>query len=122
MPRVIHFELPVDDADRAVNFYRSVFGWEINKWDGPMDYWLIKAGDQGEPGIDGALTRRSEGFRSTVNTIGVESIDEALAKIEASGGKILMAKDMVPGVGWLAYAQDTEGNNFGVIQMDQPAG
>jgi hypothetical protein len=118
MPRVIHFELPVDDPERAARFYRSVFGWQINKWEGPEDYWLITTGEQGEMGIDGALTKRSEGFMNTVNTVGVESLDESLARVEASGGKILMPKTQIPGVGWLAYAQDTEGNNFGMMQPD----
>ena len=121
MPRVMHFELLIDDADRALNFYRNVFGWQINKWDGPMDYWLVTTGDKAEPGIDGALTRRSEGFRSTVNTVGVAPVDEAVAKIEANGGKILMSKGPVPGIGWVAYAQDTEGNTFGIIQPDPEA-
>jgi predicted enzyme related to lactoylglutathione lyase len=119
MPRVIHFELPVDDAERAINFYRKVFGWQINKWEGPEDYWLVTTGS-GEPGIDGALTHRSEGFAHTVNTIGVESRDEVVAKIEASGGKIL-DKMTVPGVGWVAYALDTEGNSFGIMQSDPSA-
>jgi hypothetical protein len=46
MPRVVHFELPVDEPERAAHFYRSVFGWQINKWEGPEDYWLIKTGEQ----------------------------------------------------------------------------
>ncbi len=121
MPRVVHFELPVDDADRAVNFYRNVFGWQINKWDGPTDYWLVATGQDAEPGINGALTRRSDGFRNTVNTIDVKSLDEAVARVQANGGKILEAKMAVPGVGWLAYAQDTEGNNFGMMQADPAA-
>lgn len=121
MPRVMHFEVPVDDPARAVNFYRSVFGWQINKWDGPEDYWLVGTGEEGEPGINGALTRRSEGFMSTVNTIGVDSVDAFVARIEANGGKILMTKTAIPGMGWLAYGQDTEGNNFGIIEPDTSA-
>jgi predicted enzyme related to lactoylglutathione lyase len=121
MPRVIHFELPVDDPARAASFYRSVFGWQINKWDGPMDYWLVTTGEGSEPGIDGALTRRSEGFMSTVNTVGVDSVDAYAAKIQAAGGKILMPKAAIPGMGWVAYGQDTEGNNFGIFQMDPSA-
>lgn len=121
MPRVVHFELPVDDPARASDFYRSVFGWKIDKWDGPTDYWLVTTGENPEPGIDGALTRRSEGFMSTVNTVGVASVDESVAKIQASGGKILLEKTPIPGMGWLAYAQDTEGNNFGIMEMDQSA-
>jgi predicted enzyme related to lactoylglutathione lyase len=122
MSRVVHFELPVDDPDRAANFYRSVFGWQINKWEGELDYWLVRTGKAGDMGIDGALTKRSEGFMHTVNTVGVESLDESIARVEAHGGKILMPKNHIPGVGWLAYAQDTEGNNFGIIQPDPMPG
>ena len=121
MSRVIHFEIPVDDANRASAFYREVFGWQIGKWDGPIDYWLVTTGGLDEPGIGGALTRRSEGFMSTVNTIGVVSVDDAVRKIAACGGKILLSKTAIPGVGWLAYAQDTEGNNFGIMQADPSA-
>ncbi len=121
MPRVTHFELPVDDPARAANFYRSVFGWQINKWDGPEDYWLVTTGEGSKPGIDGALTHRSEGFMSTVNTVEVDSVDESAAKIQANGGKILMPKAAIPGMGWLVYGQDTEGNRFGMMQLDPSA-
>ena len=121
MPRIVHFELPVDDPTRAVNFYQNVFGWQINKWDGPTDYWLIATGPDSEPGINGALTRRTEGFMNTVNTVGVASLDDAVAKVEANGGKILLPRMAIEGMGWLAYAQDTEGNNFGMMQMDPSA-
>jgi predicted enzyme related to lactoylglutathione lyase len=117
----VHFELAVDDPERAVKFYRSVFGWQIDKWNGPTDYWLVTTGESSAAGINGALTRRSEGFMNTVNTVDVPSVDEAIAKIEANGGKILMPKSPVPGIGWLAYAQDTEGNNFGLMQADESA-
>jgi predicted enzyme related to lactoylglutathione lyase len=121
MARVVHFELPVDDPDRAVSFYRNVFGWQISKWAGPTDYWLVTTGPQGEPGIDGALTRRQAGFMSTVNTVGVDALADAVAKVEANGGKVLLPKMAVEGVGWLAYVQDTEGNNFGLLQDDPAA-
>ena len=58
MPRVIHFELPADEPERAARFYESVFGWEITKWQGPMDYWLVTTGEEGTPGIDGAISPR----------------------------------------------------------------
>jgi catechol 2,3-dioxygenase-like lactoylglutathione lyase family enzyme len=60
MPRVVHFEISVDDPERAIRFYSDVFGWKIEKWEGPMDYWLITTGPENEPGIDGALIRRQD--------------------------------------------------------------
>ena len=54
MPRVVHFEIHADDPQRAANFYQNVFGWQINKWEGPEDYWLVTTGADNEPGINGA--------------------------------------------------------------------
>jgi len=119
MPRVIHFEIPADDPQRAVAFYEKAFGWKIVKWEGPMEYWLVMTGPEGEPGIDGGLARRSAPGDSTVNTIGVDSVDAYVAKIVANGGKVIRPKAAVPGVGWLAYCQDTEGNVFGLMQEDR---
>lgn len=121
MPRVIHFEIPADDPDRASRFYRMVFDWQIEKWEGPTDYWLVTTGPEDEPGIDGGLARRTEPGAGTENTIGVESIDDCLDKITQEGGKILRPKAAVPGVGWLAYCEDTEGNRFGLMQDDPEA-
>lgn len=120
MPRVIHFEIHADDPERGVKFYQTVFGWKINKWNGPEDYWLITTGEKDEPGIDGALMRRSPGA-TTVNTVAVPSVDEFAQKVVASGGKVVMPKDTVPGVGYLVYCADTEGNVFGMIQNDPSA-
>lgn len=121
MPRVIHFEIPADDPERAQAFYQDVFGWQFDKWEGPFDYWLITTGPQEELGIDGGLARRTDPSTGTENTVGVESVDEALAKIEASGGKIVRPKSAIPGVGWVAYCEDTEGNLFGLMEDDPEA-
>ena len=123
MSRVVHFELGVDQPERASKFYSDVFGWNINKWDGPDEYWLISTGDKGQPGIDGGLMKREKGFESaaTINTVDVSSVDEFSEKVTKSGGKIIVPKMPVPGQGYLAYCQDTEGNTFGIMQMDESA-
>jgi predicted enzyme related to lactoylglutathione lyase len=121
MSRVIHFDLVADDPDRAIAFYQEVFGWKIVKWDGPVEYWLVTTGPNEKPGIDGGLARRSETSTGTVYTIGVDSVDDYVTKIQAAGGEILRAKSAIPGVGWLAYCKDTEGNEFGVMQDDPDA-
>lgn len=120
MPKVIHFEIGVDNPKRAVKFYQNVFGWKINKW-GPMEYWLIKAGDDKEPGINGALMVRSDPKETTVNTIDVPSVDEFMKKIEKNGGKVLTEKRAIPGVGYFAYCQDSKGNKFGIMEADKAA-
>ena len=62
MSRVVHFEIPADDPERAINFYEKVFGWRFEKWEGPIEYWLVKTGPEDQPGIDGGLTRREDQY------------------------------------------------------------
>jgi predicted enzyme related to lactoylglutathione lyase len=121
MSRVIHFELPADNPERAVEFYKKVFGWQIQKWPGPQDYWLVTTGPEGQPGINGGILRRQYPGAGTCNTVGVASVDEAVRNITKNGGKIALARMAVPGVGYLAYCTDTEGNAFGVLQPDANA-
>jgi|APFre7841882590_1041340.scaffolds.fasta_scaffold100167_1 predicted enzyme related to lactoylglutathione lyase len=121
MPRVVHFEIDAKKPEKAIAFYERVFGWKIEKWKGPVDYWLIKTGKEKEPGIDGGLSRRAEAEPSTVNTIDVPSVDKFAKKVEANGGKIVRPKMAVPGVGWMAYFKDPEGNLWGIIESDESA-
>lgn len=121
MPRPTHFEIPVENPDRAIDFYSNLFGWKFTKWDGPVDYWLISTGDPKEPGIDGGLLRRRDPAQPCVNTINVPNLDATLAAVEKSGGKCVVPKMPVPGVGWLAYCKDIDGNMFGVMQPDPSA-
>jgi uncharacterized protein len=126
MSRVIHFEIHADDPQRAVNFYQHIFDWQINKWEGTANYWLITTGPDSEPGINGAIVQRRQpinGDAATayVCTVDVPSVDDAIAKITSHGGTIQLPKMAVPNVGWLAYAKDTEGNIFGVMQRDHSA-
>jgi predicted enzyme related to lactoylglutathione lyase len=121
MPRVVHFELPADDPQRAIAFYEKVFGWTITKWGGPFDYWLVTTGSDDEPGINGAITPRMRPEQVTTETIGVESVDDSLKKIVEAGGTITQPKQAVPGIGYVAYCTDTEGTLFGIIQPDMSA-
>lgn len=124
MPRPVHFELPADDPERASKFYSEVFGWQIQKWDGPIDYWLAGTGAEGEMGIDGGIFKRQAGEPGefgTVNTIGVADLDASVAAVEAHGGSVLRGRMPIPGMGWLAYCLDTEGNTFGLMQPDESA-
>jgi hypothetical protein len=120
MPRVIHFEINADEPERAAEFYRGVFGWEITSWGGPQPYWLAATGPDEEPGINGAIKDRDESL-ATVNTIDVTSVDIFLKKIVVAGGKALTEKMTIPGIGYNAYCMDTEGNVFGIMQADPSA-
>ncbi len=121
MARVVHFDIQADDPERAIKFYGEAFGWKFDKWAGPMDYWLITTGPDSEPGINGGLNKRGPQSPPNANTIGVDSIDEACSKVQAAGGKVLQPKMPIPGVGWFAFCQDTEGNPFGMMQADEGA-
>lgn len=120
MPRVVHFEISAEEPERAVGFYSSVFGWEFHKWDGPQDYWLVKTGEESEPGINGGLFRRN-GPVGHINTIEVADLNSFVSKVVENGGKLAMPRIAVSGVGYLAYCQDTEENLFGMMQMDSSA-
>jgi predicted enzyme related to lactoylglutathione lyase len=126
MGRVVHFEIQADDPERAIDFYATCFGWQFTKWDGPVDYWLITTGPDDQPGINGGLMRREaplsgQGFGSFACTIDIINIDETIAIVTQHGGAVTKDKMAVPGVGWMAYVKDTEGNVFGVMQADSSA-
>jgi uncharacterized protein len=116
MGRVVHFEFPSTDLAASRKFYEAVFGWKIEKWEGPMEYWLVSTGDRDIPGINGALGGAANEMKATVNTVDVEDLDQALKAALANGGQVIMPKDEVPGVGWLAYVREPGGNVLGMIQ------
>ncbi len=126
MPRVVHFEIHANNPERAVNFYRNVFGWEVEKWEGPMDYWLLRTGKD-EPGIDGAIMKRetplagNDGFIAYVCTVGVDSVDKFIEKVIDNNGELITPKTPIPGVGYFAECKDTEGNVFGLMHDDSNA-
>ncbi len=121
MKRIVHFDIPSDNPERAQKFYSQVFGWKFDKWDGPMEYWMIKTGDEKEPGINGGLSKRMPGQIGMTNTIDVSSVDEYSKKVQSMGGQLIVPKTAIPGVGYFATCMDTEGNVFGIIQMDKNA-
>ena len=126
MPRVVHFEIHAADTDRAVNFYKALFGWDFQKWEGPMEYWLITTGPNDQPGINGGLVRRQgeidgQAVIAYVCTVDVENLDASVQTAVDNGGQIALPKMPIPGMGWLAYCKDTEGNIFGMMQGDPNA-
>lgn len=128
MARIGHFEIHADDPARAIAFYESVFAWQFTQWGGPQAYWLVKTGEADKPGIDGGLLKRmgppptdGQAVNAYVCTILSTTLDADLSKITNSGGSIAVPKMAVPGVGWLAYFKDTEGNIFGIMQDDPSA-
>lgn len=126
MPRVIHFEIHAGDPARAISFYEKIFGWTFQKWEGPMEYWVVVTGADDQPGINGGLMKRQgeidgQAVIAYVCTIDVASVDESVKTIEANGGQVVVPKMAIPGLGWLVYAKDTEGNIFGIMHSDESA-
>jgi predicted enzyme related to lactoylglutathione lyase len=119
MPRVVHFEINSNDPEKSMKFYKGVFDWEFDKWKGPLDYWLIKTGDKKDYGINGGLMKRKDPDVKINPFIDVSSIDEFIKKIEDNGGKIVVPKHPVPGVGYCAYFMDPDENLFGMMERDE---
>lgn len=121
MPKIVHFEINADNPLRAKNFYENAFDWKIEKWEGPLEYWVIKAGKEGEEGIDGGLQKREESGDQIFNYIQVSNVDDFKNRIEQSGGTIESPKITVTGVGYMYMFKDTEGNKLGIMQEDENA-
>ena len=121
MPRVVHFEISANEPEKVVAFYKNVFGWKIDKWDGPEDYWLVNTGDPNSPGINGGIFKPKELFTGTVNTVEVTNLEEFLEKVKENRGQVVTGKITIPGIGYVAYCKDVEGTIFGLIQPDQSA-
>ena len=121
MPRPTHFEIPVDDPDRAETFYGAVFGWTFQRYEGaPQYYGLATTGESDKPGINGALFQRGNN-RETTLTMEADSIEAATDTVIAAGGKVVQGKTPIPGMGWFATCVDTEGNTFGLFTNDPSA-
>ena len=122
MSRVVHFEIPADNPERIAEFYNKVLGWDIQKWEGPVDYWLISTGNDSEPGIHGGIARKKDRPASGVLvTAQVDSVDDCLKKIVNDGGSIVVPKRAIPGVGYQAHFRDPEGNVIGIMENDPSA-
>jgi predicted enzyme related to lactoylglutathione lyase len=127
MPRPIHFEVHADDPERAIRFYTDVLGWNFANWGaGGMDYWVVTTGEEGTPGINGGMMRRigpinGDSVIAYVCTVDVPDLDAYLEKAVAAGATLALPRMPIPGVGWLAYVKDTEGNLFGMMQADPAA-
>lgn len=127
MGRLVHFEIHVNDMDRAKMFYGEVFGWSFQDWSeyAGMPYFGAVTGDENQLGINGALMQRqspppeaNQPINGFACTMGVENYDVTEAKIIEHGGKLAMAKYALPGMAWQGYYIDTEGNIFGIHQPD----
>ena len=124
MDKVVHFEIPADDLKRADDFYKTVFGWDIQVM--PMEggeYHMVTTVPTDENqmpkeagAINGGLYQREKPEQRPIFYIDVPNIDEHLKKIEEKGGKVVLPKAPIPGMGAYAQIADTEGNVIGLFE------
>lgn len=124
MNKVVHFEIPADDLERAKKFYAEVFDWQVSEWPMPQGgvYTGVRTVAVNEEtqtpeeagAINGALVDRSPENPTPLVTMEVESINDHFVKIEAAGGSRVVERTEIPGMGAYAYAKDSEGNIIGL--------
>jgi uncharacterized protein len=120
MPTLCHFDIPVDNVDRAKQFYKDVFGWNMKKLnsrvDSKVELWMCETEDEsGRKGITGGMTKR-DSLPSVTNYILVNSVDKYISKIKHSSGKVTLHKTEIPHVGIFAMFLDSENNFFGLFE------
>ena len=120
MSRPTHFEIPVDDPDRAEGFYGAIFGWTFQRFEGAPSYYGMATTGDTNPGINGALFKRNQGAETSL-TMETDSIERTLEKVQSKGGSVVQGKTPIPGMGWFATCKDTEGNTFGLFTNDPAA-
>ena len=121
--KIVHFEIPYDDGDRAREFYQKAFGWDLQSWgEGAYEYTMVGTGPVGEQGptepgyINGGMMKREGPYTGPVVVVDVDDIDDALATIEKLGGTKVSDREPVGDLGWSAYFKDPEGNLMGLWQ------
>jgi hypothetical protein len=126
--RVVHFEIPFDEGDRARSFYKEAFGWQVQEMPEMGGYTLVMSGPSGdagptEPGFinGGMLSRQDSAASGPVVVVDVDSIDAALQRIGGLGGSTVVGKTPVGDMGFAAYVTDTEGNVVGLWETAAPA-
>jgi len=117
---VVWFEIPVDDPERAQEFYRELFGWKINAFPQMKDYWHVDTGGA-DASPDGGMLPRMHPEHTITNYIMVSSVTEYMDRVEELGGTICKPKTAVPGMGQFAIVQDTENNTFALWEVDPKA-
>jgi predicted enzyme related to lactoylglutathione lyase len=122
MDKVVHFEIPFDNKDRAMKFYQQCFGWRLQDFP-EMNYVIantVDVDDQQRPrdpgAINGGLFQRPKEAPSPAIYVGVASVEAAVKKVEAAGGTVVTPKTPIPGMGAYARIADTEGNVIGLFE------
>jgi uncharacterized protein len=116
MAKIVHFEVPAQDTGRAKEFWGTLFGVEFQTYEGPVEYHMFQNDDQ----TGGGIYPQQAGEKGLITYFNVDDIDSARQQVQQLGGKA-EDKEPVPGMGWFARAEDTEGNSFSLWQSDENA-
>ncbi len=123
MDKVVHFEIPAENTERANKFYSEIFGWKIKGVNMGAPYNIVHTVEVDEKmmpkesgAINGGIFKKTEPLNAPIVIIAVSDVDEYLKKIGASGGQIAREKRAVGDMGFVAYIKDTEGNIVGIWQ------
>jgi uncharacterized protein len=124
MDKVVHFEIPFDNKERAMRFYSDIFGWKLN--DLPdMGYVMVEAAKTDKKhmvkekgAINGGMFQRNNDAKVPIIVIGVDSIDETIKKVVAAGYKVVTPKAPIPN-GSYARVADSEGNVIGLADYSK---
>ena len=126
--QMVHLEIPAGNTAQAKEFWGGLFGWQFQAWGGPTEYWVISTGDTAQPGINGGMVRRrgaapaeGQAVNAFVCTVDVADLEATLRALPGAGGTLALPRMAVPGVGWLAYVKDPDGNLCGLMQADSAA-
>jgi uncharacterized protein len=123
--RVVHFEIPYDDGDRARSFYEKVFGWQPTTTP-DMEYTMVTSGPSGDEGpteagfINGGMMQRQEPFTAPNIVIDVENLEDSLKAVNEAGGTTVSERQAVGDMGFAAYFKDSEGNLVGLWETARP--
>ena len=127
MPTIVYFQIPSDDIERSKKFYNQLFGWKIDKSPDAntpteMENWTVTTtDDKGNNALAGGMSKRQTPQQQITNFIDVKSVDEYSSKAERLGGKVVVPKTAVPGMGYYAVCLDTENNSFGIFEPNENA-
>ncbi len=116
--QITHIEIPADDVERARRFYGELFGWQTGAFEGMPGYFMVSFGAIKSAG--GAIGKRGVDIAEQVrNYIEVDAIDPVLARVTALGGTVKTPRTEIPGQGWFAVIDDSEGNELGLFEVGQ---
>lgn len=116
---IVHFEIVGPDGEALAEFYRSVFAWNPVPAEGFDSYYWVEGSDVGgEGGAVGAGSAEMPAYVAMY--LGVDSVDDHLAMIEAAGGHTVVPKRVIPGVVTFAMFRDPAGNVMGIAEHETP--